>query len=233
MTTPTADAKASIPEASGIPEMNAEESNSTGSRRRGRRGGRRDRGERNENPPEAQTSKNPLPVAQPNDDVAVGAVLAPEVNAEAAEPQTFKTAAAPEADPPAIAPPVIEEFVVAPLTSVAPSETVGSAEIAAVESDIETALIEVVATPINVVESAIVEPIYTEPSSSVDTTPYVDIEKALETSGLVIVETISEKAKEWQPEMVSSEVPPRPRRVRPTTVATPDEPLIMVETNHE
>ena len=228
MTTPIADAKASISEASEIPEMNAEESNSTGSRRRGRRGGRRDRGERNENPAEAQTSKNPLPVAQASEDAAVGAaVLAPEVNAETAESQTFKTAAAPEADPPVIAPPDINEFVVAPLTSAAPSETVGSPEIAAIESDIETALIEVVATPINVAEA-----VSTEPSSSADT-PYVDIEKALETSGLVIVETISDKAKEWQPELASSEATPRPRRVRPTAVATPDEPLIMVETNHE
>ena len=228
MTTPIADAKASISEAPEIPEMNAEESNSTGSRRRGRRGGRRDRGERNENPAEAQTSKNPLPVAQASEDAAVGAaVLAPEVNAETAESQTFKTAAAPEADPPVIAPPDINEFVVAPLTSAAPSETVGSPEIAVIESDIETALIEVVATPINVAEA-----VSTEPSSSADT-PYVDIEKALETSGLVIVETISEKAKEWQPETASSEAPPRPRRVRPTTIAAPDGPLIMVETNHQ
>ena len=228
MTTPIADAKASISEASEIPEMNAEESNSTGSRRRGRRGGRRDRGERNENPAEAQTSKNPLPVAQASEDAVVGAaVLAPEVNAETAESQTFKTAAAPEADPPVIAPPDINEFVVAPLTSAAPSETVGSPEIAAIESDIETALIEVVATPINVAEA-----VSTEPSSSADT-PYVDIEKALETSGLVIVETISDKAKEWQPELASSEATPRPRRVRPTAVVTPDEPLIMVETNQE
>lgn len=226
MTPPLADAKANISDNSRIPEAIAEEGHSTNSRRRGRRGGRRDRGERNETQEtsaDAQNSRTPLPVAQANDDVADRlTALAPEVHAEATEPHALKTAVSPEADPP-----VIDELVV-PQTSVVASETDESLVIAAVESDFETASIEADSAPISVVE-----PVSAEPSSFVDTTPYVDIEKALETSGLVIVETISDKAKEWQPEMASSEAPSHPRRVRPAAVVTPDEPLIMVETNHQ
>ena len=58
--------------------------------------------------------------------------------------------------------------------------------------------------------------------------PPVDIEKALETSGLVMVETSSEKASAWQPE--APVVSKAPRRRRPVQVAATDEPLIMVET---
>jgi hypothetical protein len=57
----------------------------------------------------------------------------------------------------------------------------------------------------------------------------VDISKALETSGLVMVETSGDKVKSWQPEVVISEV--APRRKRPVAVKLPDEPLVMVETS--
>jgi ribonuclease E len=58
----------------------------------------------------------------------------------------------------------------------------------------------------------------------------VDIEKALEQSGLVMVETSSDKAQSWQPEAAASEEAPRPRRKRPAPVVASDEPLMMVET---
>jgi ribonuclease E len=58
----------------------------------------------------------------------------------------------------------------------------------------------------------------------------VDIEKALEQSGLVMVETSSDKAQSWQPEAAANEEAPRPRRKRPAPVVVSDEPLMMVET---
>ena len=57
----------------------------------------------------------------------------------------------------------------------------------------------------------------------------VDISKALETSGLVMVETSGDKVKSWQPEVVTNEIVPR--RKRPVAVKLPDEPLVMVETS--
>ena len=58
----------------------------------------------------------------------------------------------------------------------------------------------------------------------------IDIDKALEQSGLVMVETSNDKVQSWQPESIASEVVPRPRRKRPAPVVASDEPLMMVET---
>jgi ribonuclease E len=56
----------------------------------------------------------------------------------------------------------------------------------------------------------------------------IDIGKALETSGLVMVETSSDKIQTWQPD--AEEIPaPRPRRPR-AAPAVSEEPLVMVET---
>jgi hypothetical protein len=57
----------------------------------------------------------------------------------------------------------------------------------------------------------------------------IDIGRALEISGLVMVETSGEKAKAWQPE-TKEEPEPRPRRRRPAPAAVSEEPLVMVET---
>ena len=65
--------------------------------------------------------------------------------------------------------------------------------------------------------------------AAIATEPLVDLEKALETSGLVMVETSGDKVKAWQPEETRSVA--APRRKRHVAVATPDEPLVMVETN--
>lgn len=58
----------------------------------------------------------------------------------------------------------------------------------------------------------------------------IDIDKALEQSGLVMVETSSDKAQSWQPEITASESAARPRRKRPAPAVVSDEPLMMVET---
>ena len=56
-----------------------------------------------------------------------------------------------------------------------------------------------------------------------------EIGKVLESSGLVMIETSSDKIQSWQPE-VTEEAAPRPRRRRPAPVAQADEPLVMIET---
>ncbi len=56
-----------------------------------------------------------------------------------------------------------------------------------------------------------------------------EIDKVLESSGLVMIETSSDKIQSWQPE-VAEEAVPRPRRRRPAPVALADEPLVMIET---
>ena len=56
----------------------------------------------------------------------------------------------------------------------------------------------------------------------------IDIGKALETSGLVMIETSGEKTQTWQPE--EEEPVAKPRRRRPAPVTAADEPLVMVET---
>ncbi|GHU30369.1 ribonuclease E [Betaproteobacteria bacterium] len=55
-----------------------------------------------------------------------------------------------------------------------------------------------------------------------------DLDKALETSGLVLVETSSEKTQTWQAQ--EDKPAPKPRRRRTAPVAAPEEPLVMVET---
>jgi ribonuclease E len=55
-----------------------------------------------------------------------------------------------------------------------------------------------------------------------------NLDKALETSGLVLVETSNEKTRTWQAQ--EDEPAPKPRRRRAVPVAAPEEPLVMVET---
>ena len=58
----------------------------------------------------------------------------------------------------------------------------------------------------------------------------VAIAEALESSGLVMVETSAAKAQSWQPEAEPVVDTPRPRRRRQPVVAAAEEPLVMVET---
>jgi hypothetical protein len=74
-------------------------------------------------------------------------------------------------------------------------------------------------------------PLAIEPAATVIESPTTDMERVLETSGLVMVETSIDKIKSWLPEATEGDVIPRPRRKATIAVATPDEPLVMVETN--
>jgi ribonuclease E len=97
-------------------------------------------------------------------------------------------------------------------------------EVAVAQPVAEVAAAPVAVTPVVQAEPKAVEPV------PVAVAVVVDIEKALEQSGLVMVETSSDKAQSWQPEAAVSEEAPRPRRKRPVPVVVSDEPLMMVET---
>ncbi|MEI7431714.1 MAG: hypothetical protein WCL27_14770 [Betaproteobacteria bacterium] len=108
--------------------------------------------------------------------------------------------------------------------------------------------IEVVTLPAEIIpEPVAVEiPVSTEPTESprvaLETTilpvvvtevPVVDISKMIEASGLVMVETSSDKVFSQPIETFASEATPRPRRKRPAPVQIKDEPLVMVETQKQ
>ena len=86
-------------------------------------------------------------------------------------------------------------------------------------------------------EGLIAEPVAPEPIDVVKTpdpvvsVPPLDLGKALENVGLMMIETSSEKIKS-APVPVGAEAP-RPRRRKPALVKVPDEPLQMVETSRE
>lgn len=64
-----------------------------------------------------------------------------------------------------------------------------------------------------------IDPTNNEIPASLVETAFADIEKALETSGLVMVETSSDKAKSWQPDSEPTEVKPIQRRKRQVKAA--------------
>jgi ribonuclease E len=97
-------------------------------------------------------------------------------------------------------------------------------EVAVAQPVAEVAAAPIAVTPVVQAEPKAVEPV------PVAAAVVVDIEKALEQSGLVMVETSIDKAQSWQPEAAVSEEAPRPRRKRPAPVVVSDEPLMMVET---
>ncbi|WP_301101561.1 Rne/Rng family ribonuclease [Propionivibrio sp.] len=192
-------------------EKVTEEGSSGGSRRRGRRGGRRDRGERTENPAEVQTSDAALPVAASTDAIVEMLTL------PAAEPLAVEAAGEPTTT-------LVELPVSAEIAIPAPAPQAKPESFEALSAETE-ALPE----PLAFVEKATAEPLTVPAIVAIE--PAVDIEKVLETSGLIMVETNGDKIRSWQPEEASSEVAPRPRRKRALAVATQDEPLVMVETN--
>jgi ribonuclease E len=113
-------------------------------------------------------------------------------------------------------PQIIEQAPVStPVAEPAPLEPIVTAEV----------VIEVPKAVESVMASSPVEP-----PAPVVATPVIDIGKALEESGLVMVETSNDKAQFIQPAVTSSEETPRPRRKRPAPVVVSDEPLMMVET---
>ena len=236
---PVAEAKTSIQADPGTPEHASEDGSGGGSRRRGRRGGRRDRVERIESPAEEQPSELALPVPADNDTGVVGMIddtvpeatipLVPELTFE---PATISASVRTELETPpvpeakvAVTPEPIEAPVVAPQVKAETNviETV-RAEV------LSTPLVEEIQKPLEPVETSEVQPVVAVESPAA-ATPQVDIEKAIEQSGLVMVETSSDKVKSWQPEVTAIETEPRPRRKRPVPVTLPDEPLVMVETS--
>jgi ribonuclease E len=242
---PIAEMKAVVPENAEIADKNAEEAGSAGgSRRRGRRGGRRDRGER--------TSENQMTGVQAEE-------LALDTTVQPASSEEISAAEAPSAIP--MESPVVlpssTETVLESATAEQPSAAVGQPEVAAAEpvlaTPTETIPVEAAGDSVDEVE---IETIVAEAAApSVDTVELVsaescgdkaeaahveiqpakdlfgDINKALETSGLVMVETSGDKVKFAPVEASTSEIAPRsPRRRRPAPSATASEPLVMVET---
>ena len=212
----------------------SEEGSNGNSRRRGRRGGRRDRGERAENPTESQASVAELPITiaaaplleatlppEPQidvilktiDDVTFEPAVADSIvinKIESAEAQTPSERVEPQptsTECDVLVQNLVGEVLLQParIESLNPVEAVGA--ITAEQSD-----------PIEVIEIF------------VEATP-LDIEKVLESSGLVMIETSSDKAKSWLPEEVASETVPR--RKRKQTALVSGEPLVMVETNNQ
>jgi ribonuclease E len=210
------------------PEQSTEESGSGNARRRGRRGGRRERGEPRETPVSEVSEQNgeAAPAASVQSVVEMAAaVVVPSVIAVA--PAT-PVAAETNNDQRIVAPPVVaqEPRVATPLeTSTAVAEAIP------VEVVVIQPIAEVAAAPI---QEIAVTPVAQAEPKAVEAAPVaaivVDIEKVLEQSGLVMVETSSDKVESWQPEAAAGEDVPRPRRKRPAPVIVSDEPLMMVET---
>ncbi|WP_313954016.1 Rne/Rng family ribonuclease [Accumulibacter sp.] len=228
----------------------------TAPRRRGRRGGRRDRGEKTESPetlespekqldllqsgvaaataatavytPEQATSATPL--ADTADQVSMAADTAPaatpaptiDTTPAATVDADGTTAVSGEAQVMAeeglaalvVEAPVAHEVPAAVDTPTVVEEPAAVEEptSAAVRKAIEAPAVEVVATVIERVETAAASP---------------GIPTAIESSGMVMVETSKDKVQARQPE--STEPAPQPRRKRETAVVA-DEPMVMVET---
>ena len=229
-----------------VAEKTPEEGN--GSRRRGRRGGRRDRRENTgENQAQQQTTAEAVTV--PETQEAAQQV----VSAEPEDMTVFNTEGAVEAFA------VVKEEVATPVKEAA-SEVIATPEapvtvaaepavVAVVEAPVEQPV--VAAEPVQPVAEAVVEVAVPEespkveeaviaPASPVEAPAPVEtaattegIAKALETSGLVMVETSSDKAQSWQPEASAEQPAPRPRRRRQAAAPVANEPLVMVETKSQ
>ena len=246
---PNPEAKIAVPAAAlaegvaNTPEQNAEEGASAG-RRRGRRGGRRERGERVENAGEVQAAENAELTAAaqaatesaPAVETREAALAAPtvEVAAPAAKPVVAIETA------PAIAAPAEEAAAPAAAAETVATETVADEVAPAVAAPTplavtpEPTLAAPFVQPVAEEAPAIATPAPTETptapaAAAVAAAPAVDLGEALEQSGLVMVETSSDKVKNWQPEAAPVEAV-RPRRTRPAPVVVADEPLVMVET---
>ena len=225
--------------------------NAANSRRRGRRNARRDRGDRNENG-EAGSLETPVtgleqapesvevPAAAPPDAVpspAVAAVPAPDMPQEMPVPQPEamihtapesdeKTAPqAPSATLPSPAPvevaPVVEEAISLPETE---------------KAAVEETVIETGAASPEMPAAAESGPV-TIPAPEPEVAPklVIDIAQALESSGLVMVETTSDAVPAPTSEVAPVENAPRARRKRQSAPASSAsaEPLVMIETRKE
>ena len=186
-------------------------------RRRGRRGGRRERGEgRPEGAENAVAVNEQAEAATMETSAVVTAVAAPAaVETVAAEPSP-----AVEAAPVVVvesAPVVITEPVVTPPTVEAAAEVPAAVVVEAAPIEIQEVAAIAVAQP--------EPPAAAEPISIPAPSP-VDLSTTLEASGLVLVETASDKIR---PVVVAEPAPVQPRRRKPAVVVS-DEPMVMVET---
>ena len=257
-----AEVKEVLPETNGAEDKApSAEGGNGGARRRGRRGGRRERGERTENQVGTQTTEvaestemivaasaigadavateNPVAESQTPIESAVEPAIAPIFD-HAAKQETLPASEAEVA----IETPVVSavhaahESPVAPLATEAPVETattLAEEQATAVAATDETVVANVEETVSTEETTAPIEVAATTPTEIAQPVPAsVDLETALQSSGLVMVETSGDKIKAWQPEEETS-VPaaPRPRRRRPQLVTTSDEPLVMVETSNK
>jgi ribonuclease E len=214
--------------APGAPEQSAEESGGGNARRRGRRGGRRERGEPRENQVTEVTEQN----GEGSSALPATAQTVVEMDAAVVTPSVVSVAPATPVVAEVSNDQVIVETPVAAqdLHVAAPVEaSIVAAEANPLEVAVAQPVAEVAAAPIAVTPVVQAEPKAVEPVP-VAAAVVVDIEKALEQSGLVMVETSIDKAQSWQPEAAVSEEAPRPRRKRPAPVVVSDEPLMMVET---
>jgi ribonuclease E len=218
----------------------AEERN--GARRRGRRGNRRDRPEKSEFIGETSVA----PMAEPAESAPIVAPLpaAADVQAEAesAAAPAPRTEEVVEVQP---GPAALESQMEIPLavTEEPPAQTPAPVSM----EEIET-VPEIAAAPEEIAAATTSEEIPEASSGTPEETPAPDeplaapppalapaaedIGKALETNGLVMIETSSEKSRSWQPQ-AEEEPAPHPRRRRVAPVAAAEEPLVMVETTRQ
>ena len=210
------------------PEKTNEESNGT-TRRRGRRGGRRDRGERGERN-EAQAASD---VTTPPAKIAA--------STEPTELEAPSTPVMADTRTEVVAPPVetslpttVEKTPIEAVADRADAETpmeapTPRADDVVVEADVsalpDSLPLQEEPTPVQTREEVSAPAAVVPPAVA----PVVDISKALESSGLVMIETDGEKTKTW-PDAALAEPKPQLGRKRPVVAVQQDEPLVMVET---
>ncbi len=221
----------------------AEDSTNTGSRRRGRRGGRRDRSERTELPNDIKSGENVVLASTVTTAAAetvattltVEAPLIEEATTGAIEAASVQTTPDGMAIQDAEVGKTVSEPLAVASIEAATSERLASERVP--EADAEVTILPLGEFPAEIQENFeeqimpsedVAQANAEEPRSAV-VQENIDLGKALETSGLVMVETSSDKIQSWHPE-ASEEAPPRPRRKRSAPVTVADEPLVMVET---
>ncbi|MDR2450257.1 MAG: ribonuclease E/G [Candidatus Accumulibacter sp.] len=222
------------------PDSQAKPADDGAARRRGRRT-RRDRSEKNEEfigetaiVPVVERTESALAVSAPP--APISPVVQPESDGEAAPGRAENTI---EARPDQIA---SESQMEIPLT--VSEEPVITARISVPVPMADSEAVHDIATTPEKETAATSQAVDEEipaPSSDVAEAPPVPeptvvpaakgIGEALETSGLVMVETSSEKSRSWQAQEEEPESRPRRRRAAPAAVT--EEPLVMVETTRQ
>jgi len=246
-------AAAAMAAASPAPEQNGDESASP-SRRRGRRGGRRERSERTETQPtetvEASAAGAGIAAAAGSDSAAAAPPAeqspAGDVTMTAVTPavrvgdESGAAAADQRAEPPAAAATAVE---FAPPASNPEAHAVGAVAeplpitvAAAVAEPLPSSPVQPVSefapespppAPRKEAAAAAVPPAVTATGSAAP----VDLQQALEESGLIMVETRQPATLDATPTAPADDsAPPRPMRRRRPAVVIADEPMVMVET---